>query len=78
MFFLMKFNFGSQICLEHRKIAVFEARDGFQIFEELYTPVARVVLRLIFDVIATLAIPRTHAYVFWDDVDWVREAEGRG
>jgi hypothetical protein len=78
MFFLVEFYFGAEICLENCEVAVFETRDGFQVFEKLHSPVARIVLRLVFDVVAPLAVPRAHADIFWNDVNRVGETKGRG
>tara|TARA_R110002003_G_scaffold13_17_gene965 strand:+ start:7174 stop:7617 length:444 start_codon:yes stop_codon:yes gene_type:complete len=68
---LVQSDLGAQVGLEESKIAVLHARDGHEVLEELHTPVARVILRLVLDVVAALAIPCAHADILGNDVDGV-------
>jgi hypothetical protein len=68
---LVQSDLGAQVGLEESKIAILHARDGHEVLEELHTPVARVILRLVLDVVAALAIPCAHADILGNDVDGV-------
>jgi hypothetical protein len=45
-----------------------EACDALEILKKLDTPITRIVLSLVLDVVTVLAVPRTHTDIFWDDV----------
>jgi hypothetical protein len=73
---LVKGDFGAQICLKLCEVSVLEARDGHEVLEELNAPVARIILRLVLDVVTLLAVPGAHADVLWDDFDVIVDLEG--
>lgn len=66
---LVTVDLGSQTLVEFLKVPTIEACDGLQILEKLNSPVAWVVLCLILDVVASLAVPCTHTNVFWNDLE---------
>jgi hypothetical protein len=73
---LVQSDLGAQISLELGKVSVLEARDSLQVLEELNAPVARIILRLILDVVTLLAVPGAHADVLWDDLNGIVDLEG--
>jgi hypothetical protein len=73
---LMQSHFSAQIPLKSVQIAILEARDGLQVLQELNTPVARIILGLVLDVVASLTVPSTHADVFGDNINAVGDVEG--
>lgn len=75
MLLLVEIHLRTQVSLEDGEVSLFEAGDGHQVFQELDAPVAGVVLGLVLDVVATLAIPGTHADVLGDNVHAVRDTE---
>lgn len=74
---LVEGDFSTQIGMEDVDVSVLEARNGHQVFEELDAPVARVILRLVLDVVAFLAVPGAHTNVLGDDVEAAGDFEGR-
>lgn len=60
---------GPQTHLELFEIPAIEAGNGLEVFQKLNAPVARVVLGLIFDVVAPLTVPCAHSNVWRDDLD---------
>jgi hypothetical protein len=76
MLLFMSNYLGTEIGLEEIEVALLETGYGHQVFEELDTPVARVILGLVLDMIAPLTVPRTHANVLGNYVDGIGDAEG--
>jgi hypothetical protein len=61
---LMLVDFSPEALVKLLEVAPVEACDALEILKKLDTPITRIVLSLVLDVVAALAVPRTHTDIF--------------
>lgn len=60
----MLVDFSPEALVKLLEVAPVEACDALEILKKLDTPITRIVLSLVLDVVAALAVPRTHTDIF--------------